>query len=128
MKTLMSKSNFENAIPHRPEICQGPITVAGEVPLYLPRASEFQPVVVHGIPDFARLPRPRDRCQFSGLARTTLIELNASQPRDKQFLVKLRRRGYQRGSVLISVPRLLALLREATAEQLGTNIITGGAK
>ena len=124
----MSKSNFENAIHDRPEICQGPITIAGEIPLYLPKSADFQPVVVRGIPEFARLPRPGDRCQFSGLARTTLIELNACQPRDKQFLVRLRRRGYQRGSVLISVPRLLALLRAATAEQLGTNTVTGGAK
>jgi hypothetical protein len=90
-------------------------TVAGAVPPAL--AGQFQTGPLPQA-EFCRLPRPRERCTVSGMARSTLIELDADQPPVRKFIVKLRRRGLARGTVLVSVPRLLAVLREAAAEQL----------
>lgn len=69
-----------------------PPTVAG----HLPRG--WVPVPTIGEAEFLSLPRPRERCRYSNLCRTTLVELLNSGAVQG---VTLRRPGAMRGKRLI---------------------------
>jgi len=58
--------------------------------------------------EFLRLPRPKARCRISGLSRTGLIELGAS---NLIRLIRVRRPGRARGTVLIDRKSLCDFLR-----------------
>jgi hypothetical protein len=58
-------------------------------------------------PEFCRLPRPKTRCQITGLSRSTLVELiNARKVR----AVRLRKKGAVRSITLINRKSLLDFL------------------
>lgn len=105
------------AIPERPPL---PLTtelptVAGGVPS--PYATQFAPGALPEA-ETIRLPRPGERDPIANLARSTLLELDESLPPARRFIIRLRRRGYLRGCVLIVVARLRAVIADEIARQL----------
>ena len=66
--------------------------------------------------EFARLPRPCERCSISGASRTWLLETDAALPSAERFLFRVRPRGKHRGLVFIDRERLLNFLRSAQTE------------
>jgi hypothetical protein len=76
-----------------------------------------------GKPEYLRLPKPYERCRFTGLSRATLAELcvpsetNNFYPPVKSLLVK--KRGAQRGIRLINFDSLLSHLRKLETENPG---------
>ncbi len=90
-------------------------TAVGEIPSHLGAA--FQPVEKSGLPEFARLPAPRQRCPFSGASRTWLIEHDEFG----HYLTRVRQPGRLRGTVFVSVPKLLSYLRRAAAADSTAN-------
>jgi len=67
-------------------------------------------------PEFCRLPRPKTRCQITGLSRTSLVELIDA---GKIRAVRLRKNGAARGVTLINRQSLLDFLHsleEATGD------------
>jgi hypothetical protein len=58
-------------------------------------------------PEFCRLPRPKTRCQITGLSRTSLNELIAA---GKIRAAKLRKKGAVRSITLINRQSLLEYL------------------
>jgi hypothetical protein len=64
-------------------------------------------------PETYRLPRPGQRDPFFGLPRTTYYELEKA---GTIRLIRLRKRGYQRGTTLIPYDQVLAHVRGLTAE------------
>jgi hypothetical protein len=64
-------------------------------------------------PEFFRLPKSGSKDPHFGLPRTTYYELeNAGTIR----LVRLRKRGYSRGTTLIPFDKMVAYLRGLTVE------------
>lgn len=61
-------------------------------------------------PEFAKLPRPHERCSITGASRSWLLDHDS----EGKYLVRIRQRGKLRGAVFIIVPKLLAYLRSAT--------------
>lgn len=57
--------------------------------------------------DTFRLPKPSARCQLSGLSRTTILERGEA---GDFKLIRLRKRGSQRGIVLVDTKSFLAWL------------------
>lgn len=92
-------------------------TVAGAVPPALARQFQQGPAMPS---EYGRLPRPGEREPISGLARSTLLELNESLPSGERFIIHLRRRGKARGSTLIVADRLRAVLAKEVERQLGS--------
>lgn len=66
--------------------------------------------------EWTRLPKPGTRCQFSGLARTTLIE---AIDRGEFRAITLRQPGATRGIRLFHLPGLFAWLARLDADQNG---------
>jgi hypothetical protein len=58
-------------------------------------------------PEFCRFPRPKTRCQITGLSRTSLVELIDA---GKIRAVRLRKKGAARGVTLINRQSLLDFL------------------
>lgn len=58
-------------------------------------------------PEFIRLPKPKQRCAYTGLSRTTLCELIEA---GKIKATKIRKKGAIRGIVLIHRASLLNYL------------------
>jgi hypothetical protein len=67
-------------------------------------------------PEWVRLPKPGARCTYSGLARTTLLELIE---RGEFRAITLRQPGATRGIRLFHLPGLFAWLARLDAEQNG---------
>jgi hypothetical protein len=71
-------------------------------------------------PEFLRLPKPYERCRFTGLSRPSLEELcipserNDFRPPVKSLL--LRKRGAKRGIRLVNFDSLLDYLHKLEAE------------
>jgi|GEM_PF-1197301 len=91
-------------------------TIAGSVPPAL--TGRMQPGAMPAA-ETMRLPRPGERDPIAGLARSTLLELDDSLPPAKRFIIRLRRRGFQRGCTLIVIDRLRAVLAAEIEQQLG---------
>jgi hypothetical protein len=66
-------------------------------------------------PEFLRLPAPKERCKFTGLSRTSLLELCAPcKANDRKPPVRshvLKKRHAQRGVRLIDYKSLIAYVR-----------------
>jgi len=92
-------------------------TVAGTVPSALTGQFQRGPTLPS---EYGRLPRPGEREPISGLARSTLLELNESLPATERFIIRIRRRGKARGSTLIVADRLRSVLAKEVERQLGT--------
>ena len=90
-------------------------TAVGAVPPFL--AQQLQSVAPPSIPEFARLPRPRERDPITGSSRTWLLETDAGLPPNKRFLFRVRQRGKIRGVVMINTAKLLAFFKEAEAAE-----------
>ncbi len=93
-------------------------TCAGPIPTSLARM--FDPVDDKFLPEFCKLPRPRERCQFTGASRTWLLEHGDA---GHFKLVRIRKAGSVRGAIFIHLPSLLAFIRGEMEKQ--TN--AGGA-
>lgn len=91
-------------------------TVAGSVPDLL--ANTLREVPPPLLPEFTRLPRPRERDPITGASRTWLIQTNDRLSADRRFLFRVRQRGKIRGTCFINVAKLLAVLRDAEADDL----------
>ena len=69
-------------------------------------------------PEFIRLPKPGQRCPYTGLARTTMSELTVPGPvndyRPPVRSTLLRRRGATRGIRLIDYDSLIQFLSAQT--------------
>jgi len=92
-----------------------PPTVAGNLPKgWMPASSITEA-------EFLSLPRPRERCRFSNLSRTTLVELL-----DRGVIcgVTIRRPGAMRGKRLI-VKKSLADYLYSLAERAGRKVGVG---
>jgi hypothetical protein len=77
-------------------------------------ARVFQPAEGNTIPEFSKLPSPRERCRFTGASRTWLLEHGDL----KHFkLVRIRKPGTVRGAVFVHVPSLLAFIRGEMEKQ-----------
>jgi hypothetical protein len=64
-------------------------------------------------PEFTRLPRPKTRCQITGLSRSSLNDLISA---GKIRAVKLRKRGAARGITLINRQSLLDYLHSLESQ------------
>jgi hypothetical protein len=64
-------------------------------------------------PEFCRLPRPKTRCQITGLSRTSLVELIDA---GKIRAVRLRKKGAARGVTLINRQSLLDFLHSLESQ------------
>ena len=69
----------------------------------------FVPAPPGVVPEFAKLPAPRERCPFTGASRSWLID-QAKAGNVK--LVRVRQPGKLRGAVFVHVPTLLDFLRK----------------
>ncbi len=86
-----------------------PPTVAGNLPRgWLPASSISEA-------EYLSLPRPRERCRFSNLSRTALVEL---LNRGTIAGVSLRRPGALRGKRLIFKKSLADYLQRLLSEQM----------
>lgn len=97
------------------QILTGTPTVHGQVPRGLER--RFLPVAPGQIPEFSKLPSPRERCPFSGASRSWLIDQDKA---GNIKLVRVRQPGKVRGAVFVHVPSLLAFLRSQMEVQHGS--------
>jgi len=90
----------------------GKPTLHGHAPPGLER--HFVTVAAGQLPEFCKLPAPRERCPFTGASRSWLID-QAEAGNIK--LVRVRQPGKLRGAVFIHVPTLLNFLRRQMEDQ-----------
>lgn len=109
-------TNDKNADAH------GFTTNAPTVAVNLPKG--WMPATSISEAEFLSLPRPRERCRFSHLSRTTLVEL---LNRGEIQGVTLRRPGAQRGKRLIYKKSLADYLHRLLTEQ-AAQVGNGGVK
>ena len=67
------------------------------------------------LPEFSRLPSPKERDPYTGASRTWLVE----HDKHGHFLVRVRQRGKMRGTVFVNLPKLLAYIRAAAQQEGG---------
>lgn len=116
-----NNSDNNNATEHGKPAAQftsGIPTVAGSVPPAIAGRVQAGPALQS---EYGRLPRPGEREPISGLARSTLLELDESLPISERFIIRIRKRGKQRGATLIVADRLRAVLSKEVERQLGTS-------
>jgi hypothetical protein len=82
----------------------------------IPQRPAVQGALQSRLSEFARLPRPCERCAISGASRTWLLETDAALPSAERFLFRVRPCGKHRGLVFIDRERLINFLRRAQAE------------
>jgi hypothetical protein len=88
-------------------------TLAGSIPKG--QENRFTPASLESA-EWGRLPRAREKCPVSQLSRSGLIDLANAVP---GLLVRCRRPGTIRGSVLVHLPTLRGYLNTLQAEQSG---------
>ena len=88
-------------------------TISGSIPKG--QENRFTPASLESA-EWGRLPRAREKCPVSQLSRSGLIDLSHAVP---GLLVRCRRPGTIRGSVLVHLPTLRAHLRGLQATQSG---------
>lgn len=81
-------------------------TLHGPPPSGLER--RFTPAPAGQVPEWARLPAPREKCPFTGASRSWLLDQEAL---GRIKIVRVRQPGRMRGACFVYVPSLLALLR-----------------
>jgi hypothetical protein len=82
--------------------------VAGDIPPKL--KSKLAPHFGPGMPEFVRLPRPKEREELTGATRSWLLDFDRSLPTSRRFIVRVRLRGKQRGVCFLDVAKYLAAL------------------
>jgi hypothetical protein len=87
-------------------------TCAGPIPLAFARV--FQLPEGKTLPEFCKLPRPRERCAYTGASRTWLIEHGEA---GHFKLARIRKAGSVRGAIFIHLPSLLAFIRGEMEKQ-----------
>ena len=60
------------------------------------------------VPEWCKLPSPRERCPFTGASRSWILD---QEKLGRIRLVRVRQPGRMRGACFVYVPSLLALLR-----------------
>lgn len=68
----------------------------------------FAPVPPGAMPEWCKLPAPRERCPITGASRSWILDQEAL---GRVKVVRVRRPGRMRGACFVFVPSLLALLR-----------------
>ena len=116
---MKSNDSQENKIGIQPTVTGKP-TVAPNTGAYLNHKNlrGFHPVDASHTPEWVRLPKPGTRCQYTGLARTTMIE---AIDRGEFRAITLRQPGATRGIRLIHLAGLSAWLARLDAEQNGNS-------
>jgi hypothetical protein len=97
------------------EFLTGRPTCAGPIPPAFARV--FQPAEGKSLPEFGKLPRPRERCGYTGASRTWLLEHGEA---GHFKLVRIRKPGSTRGAIFIHLPSLLAFIRGEMEKQTKT--------
>jgi hypothetical protein len=115
MKTtspMTGNQQIEAAPGETAELHTGRPTCAEPIPPAFARV--FQPAEGKSLPEFCKLPRPCERCAYTGASRTWLLEHGEL----KHFkLVRIRKPGSVRGAVFVHVPSLLAFIRGEMVNQ-----------
>ena len=96
------------------QLLEGHPTFHGQPPAWA--QSRFTPAPPGAVPEFCKLPAPRERCPFSGASRSWLIDQAAA---GNIRLVRVRQPGKIRGAVFVHVPSLLDFLRREMEQQNG---------
>ena len=104
------------------QLLEGHPTFHGQPPAWA--RTRFTPALPGTVPEFAKLPAPRERCPFSGASRSWLIDQDKA---GNIRLVRVRQPGRTRGAVFVHVPSLLDFLRREMAAQ-DPAATEGGAK
>ena len=68
----------------------------------------FGPATAGQVPEWAKLPAPREKCPFTGASRSWLLD---QEKLGRIKIVRVRQPGRMRGACFVYVPSLLALLR-----------------
>jgi hypothetical protein len=97
--------------PKTDEFLTGKPTLHGQAPSGMERY--FAPAAPGNVPEFCKLPAPRERCPFTGASRSWLIDQAEA---GNLKLVRVRRPGKLRGAVFVHVPSLLEFLRRNMEE------------
>jgi len=87
-------------------------TLLGQAPAGL--EGRFSIVPGGPMPEFCKLPNPRERCPLTGASRSWILDMEKA---GRVKIVRLRKPGKMRGACFVSVPSLMALLRNAMEEQ-----------
>ena len=93
-------NNSDAATGGMATLTTGRPTIAGHLPPAL--AGQFQQVNMPALPEFSRLPSPKERDPYTGASRTWLVE----HDKHGHFLVRVRQRGKMRGTVFVNLPKL----------------------
>jgi hypothetical protein len=102
------------------QVLTGRPTLLGEPPPGL--ASRFATAPPGTVPEWAKLPSPRERCPFSGASRSWLLD---QERLGRIKIVRVRQPGRMRGACFVYVPSLLALLR-GELEKQGSEAVQAG--
>jgi hypothetical protein len=94
------------------ELHTGRPTCAGPIPPAFARV--FQPAEGKSLPEFCKLPRPRERCTYTGASRTWLLEHGEA---GHFKLARIRKPGSVRGAIFVHLPSLLAFIRGEMEKQ-----------
>ena len=111
-RTFHVAANGSTVIEPAAAIVTGKPSLHGPAPRGLER--RFVSATPGVMPEFCKLPSPKERCPFTGASRSWLID-QAEAGHIK--LVRVRQPGKMRGAVFVHVPTLLAFLRRQMEEQ-----------
>jgi hypothetical protein len=89
------------------KILAGKPTLLGQAPKGL--ESRFTPVPSGQLPEFSKLPSPRERDPLTGASRSWILDMERA---GRVKIVRIRQPGKMRGACFVYVPSLLALLRD----------------
>jgi hypothetical protein len=76
--------------------------------------SRFLPVPSGQLPEFCKLPSPRERCPLTGASRSWILDMEKA---GRVKVIRVRQPGKMRGACFVYVPSLLALLRGEMEKQ-----------
>ena len=99
----------------QPHLLTGKPTLHGPPPPGLER--RFAPAPAGQVPEWCKLPSPRERCPFTGASRSWILD---QEKLGRIRLVRVRQPGRMRGACFVFVPSLLALLRGELEKQTAT--------
>jgi len=97
------------------QVIIGKPTLVGEPPPGLER--RFAPVPPGAMPEWCKLPTPRERCPITGASRSWILD---QEQLGRVKIARVRQPGRMRGACFVYVPSLLALLRGELVEKGGT--------
>jgi hypothetical protein len=106
-----------------PQFHVGTPTIIGDVPPSF--AGRFVAAPPGQMPEWAKLPSPRERCPITGASRSWLLD---QEKAGRIKIVRIRQPGRMRGACFVYLPSLLTLLRGELEKQgaAGTASVEGG--